>query len=241
MSELERQLVALGPAIEFPPTPDVASAVGVRLRHGSPMGWTFPRRRALAVALAVLAVVVGTAFAVPPARTAILRFLHLRGATVERVETLPAARERKLGTGLGRAMSRAAAEHTVGFRIVLPPLKGAAPRRVYVLADSVASVLLNRSSGRTLLLSEFRATEFGIEKLTGVETAMESVSVDGEHGIWIEGAPHVLVYLDRNGIFQRRAVRISGNVLLWEHGRLTLRLEGRLSKSQALRLARSID
>jgi hypothetical protein len=35
-------------------------------------------------------------------------------------------------------------------------------------------------------------------------------------------------------------VLIRGNVLLWTRGELTLRLEGRLSKAQALRIARTI-
>ena len=44
------------------------------------------------LAFAVLAVAVGAAMAVPQARTAILEFFRLRGATVERVETLPRVR-----------------------------------------------------------------------------------------------------------------------------------------------------
>jgi hypothetical protein len=35
-------------------------------------------------------------------------------------------------------------------------------------------------------------------------------------------------------------VLIRGNVLLWVHGPLTLRLEGKFTKAQALEIARSI-
>ena len=52
------------------------------------------RRRGLVLVLAVVVVAIGIAFAVPPARSAILDFFHLGGVTVERVQTPPAAEER---------------------------------------------------------------------------------------------------------------------------------------------------
>ena len=56
--------------------------------------------------------------------------------------------------------------------------------------------------------------------------------MDGQPGIWVEGE-HVVSELF--GL-----PRLSGNVLLWEQDGLTLRLEGRLTKEQALELARSV-
>ena len=53
-------------------------------------------------------------------------------------------------------------------------------------------------------------------------------------------APHTLTYVDRSGRFRERTVRIRGNVLLWNRGPLTLRLEGRLTKAQALQLVHQI-
>jgi hypothetical protein len=46
--------------------------------------------------------------------------------------------------------------------------------------------------------------------------------------------------MDRETGYQSRPILIRGNVLLWLRGGLTLRLEGRLSKAQALELARRI-
>ena len=97
------------------------------------------------------------AFAVPQARTTILKWFHLRGVTVERVETLPPAVERSQASGLGRPLSRAEAERAVGFRLALPPLAHE-PSRVYVVGDALASVML-RAEGRSILLSEFRGVE----------------------------------------------------------------------------------
>ena len=236
MNGLEQQLQALGQELAYPSEPDLAQAVLARLDRRKP----FPWRRALAVALAAVVIGIGTAFAVPQARSAILRWFHLRGVTVERVETLPSAVERSQAAGLGRPLSRAEAERELGFRLVLPPLAGGEPRRVYVLDGALGSVIV-RDHGRPLLLSEFQATMFGVlKKLVSSRSVVEPVRVDGSDGLWIEGPPHTLTYLNRLGEFREKTVRIRGNVLLWTRGDLTLRLEGRLSKADALRIAGEI-
>ena len=234
MSTLEQRLHELGRELAFPPEPDLAPRVRESV-HGRPFPW-----RAVALAFAVVVLAVAAAFAVPQARSAILRWFHLGGATVERVETLPPASERSLTRGLGRPLRLAEAERRVGFDLLLPPLDRN-PARAYVIGDSVATVLL-RSHGRTLLLSQFLSAgdESMLKKLTVNATVIEPVDVRGDPGLWLEGAPHVLAWIDRATGYQQRPVRIRGNVLLWVHGGLTLRLEGRLSKAQALELAGSI-
>ena len=71
-----------------------------------------------------------------------------------------------------------------------------------------------------------------IEKYVRMEQRVERVEVDGQPGIWVEGR-HVV-----SGLFGEP--RLAGNVLLWEQEGLTLRLEGRFTKEQALDLARSV-
>jgi len=180
-------------------------------------------------------VAVGAVFTVPQARTTILKWFHLRGVTVERVETLPPAVE---PSQLGRPLSRDEAERAVGFELALPP--GTNPGRVYVLDGVLASVVL-RAEGRSLLLSEYRAVDFALlKKSATAQTVIEPVLVNGEPGLWLEGGPHTLTYFNRRGEFRQRTVLIRGNVLLWTDGPLTLRLEGRLTKAQALDIARVI-
>jgi hypothetical protein len=235
MSELELRLVELGRGLELPAEPDVAPAVLRRLEGRRPFPW-----RPMALAFALLAIVLAAAFAVPQARTAILRFFHVGGASVERVETLPPAVERAQARGLGVALSRPEAERRVGFRLALPSFEGEGPSRVYVLGDSVASVIL-RSEGRSVLLSEFRSSHPELlKKLVTGHTTVDPVRVGGAPGLWIQGAPHTLTYFDRRRGFQERAVLIHGSVLLWVRGGLTLRLEGRQAKAKALSLARRI-
>ena len=234
MTELEQQLRALPVAV--PETPDLAPPVLVRLE-----GRPFPWRRAAVLALAVLVVAIAAAFAVPQARTTILHWFHIGGATIERVDTLPPAVQRSQAGGLGRPMSLQAAERIVGFRILLPPLKCRCRRlRVYVLGDSMASVVLGPGGGRRMLLSEFPS--FGplsLKKLTIDQTRLEEARVNGNEGVWIEGGTHTLKYFDRRYGVQEQTVLIHGNVLIWVRGGLTLRLEGRLTKEEALFFARN--
>jgi hypothetical protein len=238
VSELELRLLALGRELEVPAAPDVAPAVRARLevRPGRP----FPWRRGAVLALAVLVVGVGVAFAVPQARTAILHWFHLGGVSVERVEALPPAVERSQAGGLGRPMSRAQAERRLGlgFKLALPPLQRAPT--VYVLDDSLATVIVH-AYGQPILLSQFRSSQPEVlKKLAAGKTTIESVKVDGYPGLWLEGGPHTLTYLGRDLAFRELTVRIHGNVLLWVRDGRTLRLEGKLTRAQAQSLARRV-
>ena len=232
MTELERRLRAL--AIAVPDEPDLAPAVLARVG-----GRPFPWRRVAVLASALLAVAIAAAFAVPQARTTILHWFHIGGATIGRVETLPPAVERSQAGGLGRPMSLKGAERAVGFQILLPPYKCCGPGRVYVLGDSVATVILGVGRNHHALLSEFPS--FGplsLKKLTIGTTRLEDVRVNGIESFWIAGGTHTLTYFDRRYNVHEQTVRIHGNVLIWVRGGLTLRLEGRLTKEEALLIAR---
>src|SRR5207247_7820401 len=122
--------------LEYPPEPDVAPAVLARLDR-RPFPW-----RPVALAFAVVAVAIAAAFAVPQARTTILKWFHLRGATVERVETLPPAVERSQAGGLGPPSPLTEAERIVGFDLALPPFEDGGPKRAYVLDGVLASVIV---------------------------------------------------------------------------------------------------
>jgi hypothetical protein len=89
-----------------------------------------------------------------------------------------------------------------------------------------------------VLLSEFPSSHSDfLEKL--VLRPVEPVRVDGHRGIWVTGV-HTLSYIDPQLGFRESPVLIHGNVLLWVRGPLTLRIEGRLTKAQALALARRV-
>jgi hypothetical protein len=227
VTELELRLEELGRELAFPPAPDLVPSVLEQTRR-RPFAWG---RVAVAVALAVVAL--AAAFAVPQSRGAILRFFHLGGATVVRVDTLPRTTERSRAAGLGVPMTLPAAQRRAGLRFVLPP--GERPDRAYVLGDALVTVVL-QAYGKTVLLSEFGSFGPGsLQKLTAQEARVEPTHVNGAEALWIEG-PHAFEYFGRNG-FHQAPVRVRGNVLLWLRGPLTLRLEGPLTKAQMLALA----
>src|SRR5713101_4636492 len=85
MAELERELLALASYIELPAERDLWPGLSARLGAVPRRPWL----RIAAVAVAALAAAIGIAFAVPPARSAILRFLGLEGVSIVRVEKLP--------------------------------------------------------------------------------------------------------------------------------------------------------
>jgi hypothetical protein len=223
MTELEQALVALGHELDVPPAPNLAPRVHSRLEPRR----LWPRRVALAVAVVALAV--GVAFAIPPARSAILRFFHLGGVTIERVDTLPHADERPLTADLGLPLRLGRAVRVAGFRPLLP--RGLHPR-LYAWNDAIS--MLVRVGHKPVLISETSRGGLRFEKkYVAAETRVVPVTVAGEPGYWITGARHVVE-------FQSGEPRLAGNVLLFLRHDLTVRIEGELSRLQALDLARSL-
>jgi hypothetical protein len=66
------------------------------------------------------------------------------------------------------------------------------------------------------------------------------VTVDGDRAIWVEGAPHFLLYRDPDGLIVESSMRIAQNALLVERGALLVRLEGAFDRERALAIARSL-
>ena len=64
------------------------------------------------------------------------------------------------------------------------------------------------------------------------------MTVNGEPGVWLE-EPHLVFFEDLRGRVRQSTGRLAGKTLLWQHGDVTLRLEGDLSKEEALRIART--
>jgi hypothetical protein len=246
MSELELALLDLGRHVEFPPTPDLAPGVRTRLAAGPAAAFGLLRRRALVLALGVLVVALAAVLAVPQTRAAILEFFHLRGVTIERVGELPTVPERQTGPGLvlGKKVSLEEARDSVGFEVLVPGALGE-PDEMYVQTGfppgGMVSMVYGSRDRPRALFTEFRATvREVIFKKVAVDTTIERVAVDGGVGFWIGGA-HLFSYFDANGAYQQEPIRLAGKTLVWERGPLTLRLEGELSKVEAMRIARSVQ
>jgi hypothetical protein len=228
MTELERALVALGRELDLPSEPDLRFRVREQIERR-------PRyRRALVPALALL-VALGIALAVPEARSAILRFLHIGAVTIERVETLPPGRERPLTAGLGPALSLSEAEALSSVPLVL---NGPRPQRFYARPGLIATLVQYR--GQPVLVAELQGDQMGVvKKLAGAATRVEVARI-GSFGLWIEGGPHLLIWKPGLGDVRQIETRLAGNVLIWTDGDRTFRLEGGLNKGHMLELARQI-
>jgi hypothetical protein len=262
--ELEADLADLGRRLDYPaPGPELVLAVGRRLRSAEvaesatmrPLFRPAWQRAAVAVA-AMVAVLTGVLIVSPGAREAMARWLGLRGARLEVVPTLPSAPARPLGEGLflGRRVSLAEAGRSVPYRIQVPTLPElGSPDEVYLDAtgEGIVSLVYRTrpgippatETGAALLVTEFRARideELIDKKVLGTGTVIEAVTVDGGDGFWLEGRPHVLLFQNPDGSLIEQSVRLAANVLLWERGDLTLRIEGDITRDQAIRIAESM-
>ena len=263
MSELERTLTRLGGELDWPQTPDLAPRVREQLRQAQQaparrrrrLGDLLPPaglRRSLVLALVALLLLAGTVFAaVPSVRDAVLEFFGLQGATVERVERLPTPPpERPLDLGTRTTLDDAPAR--LAFDPLVPSDPGE-PDGVYVrrmLPGGMLSLTYRPRSGlpraRTtklgLLVTEFRGDinpDF-LGKMAGQFTTVDQFRLDGERAIWIEGAEHFFFYRTPDGRLLEEELRLAQNVLLLEHGRLLVRLEGAFDRERAIEIARSL-
>ena len=236
MNELETRLSALD--VEWPDTPNIAAAVQLRLepRRRRP----FALRRPLAVALAGLLVLSGGALAASEdLRDAIGDLFGIGGVEIKRVpERPPPPPATGADLGLGRAVSLADARDRVSFDVLVPGQYDS----VYYSSEPAGGRVSFVSEQPQLMLTEFRGDQIRtfIQKSIAPGTTARNVSVNGGPGVWLAGRPHQVIYRDADGEIREDAVRLAGNVLLWEQGGLTLRLEGAASLDDATAYAARI-
>ena len=239
MTELERTLIALGLEIEVSAAPDLAPAV---LALIEPQPIPRPRRRwAVVVAFAVLATLAAT-FAIPEARSALLRILHIGAERIELVDELPEVTlQHDLEFVLGERVTPEEARRRAAFdlRELDEP-----PDRVYLGDRGTVWFLYGTPERVRLLIAQTSRLRLGTDlifkKLVGSQTRIEPVEVDGSPGFFLDGEPHLVLLLDENGQVVEESARLARNVLVWESGGVTYRLEGDFGKEKALRLARSL-
>jgi hypothetical protein len=80
-------------------------------------------------------------------------------------------------------------------------------------------------NGREILVSTIDGRVDGlISKNVGPGTSIIEVAVDGRPGLWIDGAPHEVLYEAPGGSVVIE--RVAGNTLLWQDGDMLHRVEG---------------
>jgi hypothetical protein len=252
--ELEQQLSRLGAALDWPATPNLAPTV--RLRIGARRPW-FESRWAMAAAVAILALAALVAY--PPSRDAIATWInvHTFFRAVPHLETPSPLPPGPLGQrlGLGQQTTVEQARVALKWQLLLPASLGR-PDEVYLQpapdapsGGEVTVVYAARqglpAAGETgvgVLITEARGAinsqYFG--KMIGPGTTIEPVTVAGSSGYWVSGAPHVVVFVDRSGNVRYETLRLATNTLLINVGGTVVRIEGSLTKAQALEIAASL-
>lgn len=266
----QRALAQLAAQVEYPPTPDIAARARAEIagrqmlptaRHAWPVG------RRLAWALAVMALLALGLLAVPATRAALLSFFARVGAIEIFIDesaptvpaptlpasTLPASTPAASGQpatttpvavphslsliDLGEPATLAEAERQAHFTPELPAVLGA-PDEAYTHPgiDLPAITLVWRpDDGPPLSLTAIAVAEFGRKVVAA--TTVEEVAVGDETGLWLIGPHHLQLFGDWQG---SNNLLITSNVLIWVHGGITYRLEGDLSRADAVAIAESL-
>jgi hypothetical protein len=250
---LEVQLIGLGRAIEWPAAPDVTSVIRRRIRTRRP--WT-ESRWAMAAALAIVALAALVAYT--PSRDAVAGWLF--GARIHQVQVLPTISPRPSGPlgerlGLGVKITLPGASQAVTWKVLVPtslgqpdevylllPVDGPPGGEVTLVYGARPGIPPSSQTGVYLLVTEARGKVSSqyFDKFIGPDTTIEAVSVGGHQGLWISGSPHAFYFIDSAGNFRDETLRLAGNTLLLDFGGTVVRIEGGLTKEQALQIARSL-
>jgi hypothetical protein len=244
VTELEQRLVELGRQLDFPPEPSLVPAVRTRLTEPERRRRQPPvSGRLLAVALAVLAVAVGVAFAVPPARSAILRLFGIGGVRIERVNRLPEIRGRR-PLRVGMQVSLVEARRRASFPVRVPTAAGFdEPDAVYFssrVPGGLVSFVYGALESPRALLSELQTRRVFAEKVVGPGTTVDVLEIAGSPAYWVTGRPHGFVFVNVRGQLQEGTYRLATNALVWRRGTVTFRLEGAFTREDAVAIAESV-
>ena len=213
------------------------------------------------VAALVLIAIAGGLVLFPEARNAIADRLGLPGVMIQWVDEVPSPEPTRAGAPLllGRAVTLTEAQAAVDFPVRIPTAAGFnAPREVYLLDQDEGAMVsfvypaapglpASDETGVGALLTQFRGDadrgliEKGLPADGAQEIELQAVSVAGEPGFWISGAPHGFFFVCYDvGECRQERYRLAGNVLLWELDGVTLRLESALTLEAALAIAESV-
>jgi hypothetical protein len=261
-ADLERALSDLAPQVAFPPAPDIAATIRARIAaqpQPAPRRWTWPalfQPRRLAIAcLALLLLFVAALTVSTDLRTTIAKRLGIHGIEIIFVEETPTPVATPVGATLllGEPMTLAEAQARVGYAIKLPATLGepdevylrqvAAGQMVTLLYQARADLPEASETGVGALLMQFPAdSKIGdiAKRVSRGMGSMLDVSVNGNPGLWITGETELVIDLDPSAGWQSPAGRPSANVLIWEEGGMTYRLETSLRLLEATALAESV-
>ena len=240
-SSFEKKLADRAARFAYPPTPDLLRRLEEQsLKQPRP----FPMRN-WALGLAVLLVLCLGAFSVPAVRAAVENWIDMGAIRIffglPSGEGAPSGEE-PAPTPLpslldldGRTTLEQARER-VDFPILLPAGMPP-PDYVFVQFREGHTVLMVWAEGEDITLSLML---LGPGAFAGKQAPMilERVEVKGRPALWLEGE-HAL-FLRRGGDWENVWLFVESNVLIWERGPVTYRLEGNFSQEDAIAIGESL-
>lgn len=227
MSRLETVLVSLPESLDWPePSEHLATRVGSRIRSRSLLAT--PPRWAVAVVVAALLLIVGL---VPGPRQAVADLLEEAGVRIGFLD--PSTEVADLD--LGEPVTVETAVEQVGFALRGSDALGS-PEGVYL--EGGAAIMVWEGP---VLLSQRSGDGPFAEKGVGTSTEVTPVEIDGQPGLWIEGAEHTFTLLDPSGEPIEGTTRLAANVLLWSADGVDYRLELTEGLTRALAIAESLE
>jgi hypothetical protein len=148
------------------------------------------------------------------------------------------------GPEVGPVVSLDQARADAGFGVLVPGATGyTEPAEVHMIGARPFTKVTLWYPDRTMLtefLGQIQPDAF--QKIVGGGTTVIPVRVGTADGWWITGAAHQLVFQfrDPDGQIRWQEVTVTGNVLVWQAGAVTLRLETPLDKDAAIELGASL-
>jgi hypothetical protein len=204
-------------------------------------------RRAL-VALALVVLLLGLTLAVPPARAAISRVLHLGSVTIfpsaptaTSTEPTPTPLASVLDLAGETTLSNARQQAHFTIRLPAYPADLGPPQRVYLQDLGGAAVVLvwlepGRPNQVRMSLHEL-SSDVWVQKFA--PRVIQETSVHGQRALWTDGPYVVQVASPGQTTYAERRL-VSGHVLIWTEGAITYRLETGAFLQEAVRIAESL-
>jgi len=221
-------------------------------------GRTLGRNR-WALAAAAVFLIAALLLAYTPTRKAIAGWINLH-TTIQRVEHPPTPSPLPSGPlgsqlGLGTPTSLSDAQAQLSWKITVPSSLGA-PDVIYLQMPPVgpsggevtlvyasrSDIKVSGQTGVSVLITEARGKvdENFFYKVLGPDAHLESVTINGRPGFWISGSPHEFAFQDASGDFRQETLRLATNTLVFDHNGTIVRIEGDMTKEQALQIATSL-
>lgn len=263
--DLSSLLHDLSAYVEFPATPPLAPAVrqslAARSMPAGKRGFSLLSLPGLATLIAAVALLLGVVLvASPNARAAVSRWLAIPG--IELRAGSPSHLAFGHGLHLGRRVALAEARRQTPFHIYVPTAPSLkAPDAVYLAnsdAGQVVSLLYRsrpdippaRATHVAVLITELQAKldTLAFRKFFyGRWPRRQNLGRSGGYwipAVWVPSGHLLIPYLYGSGFggmqFYSGRARLAANVLLWQRGTISLRLESSLSGPRAALIARSM-